>query len=196
MAALPAARKARALLRQGKSIAEAALAVGYADQSHFHRIKSLFRHAGLLSAGTVTFVQYAQIKKGELSARRPPMSVSLSTLIPAAFPALALAHFLALLSPGPDFFSFSVSRRAPPLARGAVYLPRHSLGQRPVHLPCGFWLVGHAANSLAVPLCGAGRRWLSCLAWLFAAARRAATQQRERAALPRVRPALSPPAAS
>ena len=31
------------------------------------------------------------------------MSVSVSTLIPAAFPALALAHFLALLSPGPDF---------------------------------------------------------------------------------------------
>ena len=30
------------------------------------------------------------------------MSVSVSTLIPAAFPALALAHFLALLSPGPD----------------------------------------------------------------------------------------------
>ena len=30
--------KARALLRQGKSIAEAALAVGYADQSHFHRM--------------------------------------------------------------------------------------------------------------------------------------------------------------
>ena len=32
------------------------------------------------------------------------MSVSVSTLIPAAYPALALAHFLALLSPGPDFF--------------------------------------------------------------------------------------------
>ena len=32
------------------------------------------------------------------------MSFSVSTLIPAAFPALALAHFLALLSPGPDFF--------------------------------------------------------------------------------------------
>lgn len=30
--------KARALLRQGKSITEAALAVGYADQSHFHRM--------------------------------------------------------------------------------------------------------------------------------------------------------------
>ena len=30
--------KARALLRQGKSIAEAALAAGYADQSHFHRM--------------------------------------------------------------------------------------------------------------------------------------------------------------
>ena len=30
--------------------------------------------------------------------------MSVSALIPSAFPALALAHFLALLSPGPDFF--------------------------------------------------------------------------------------------
>ena len=30
--------KARAMLRQGKSIAEAALAAGYVDQSHFHRM--------------------------------------------------------------------------------------------------------------------------------------------------------------
>lgn len=29
---------------------------------------------------------------------------TLSTLFPAAFPALALSHFVALLSPGPDFF--------------------------------------------------------------------------------------------
>lgn len=28
----------------------------------------------------------------------------LSVLFPPAFPALALAHFVALLSPGPDFF--------------------------------------------------------------------------------------------
>lgn len=27
-----------------------------------------------------------------------------TTLFPTAFPALALAHFMALLSPGPDFF--------------------------------------------------------------------------------------------
>ena len=32
------------------------------------------------------------------------MFASVSLFIPAAFPALALAHFLALLSPGPDFF--------------------------------------------------------------------------------------------
>lgn len=32
------------------------------------------------------------------------MSALLATFIPASFPALALAHFLALLSPGPDFF--------------------------------------------------------------------------------------------
>ncbi|HDP1326664.1 TPA: LysE family transporter, partial [Klebsiella pneumoniae] len=29
---------------------------------------------------------------------------TLSTLFPAVFPALALSHFVALLSPGPDFF--------------------------------------------------------------------------------------------
>lgn len=28
----------------------------------------------------------------------------LATLFPSAFPALALSHFVALLSPGPDFF--------------------------------------------------------------------------------------------
>ena len=32
------------------------------------------------------------------------MEAVFSKLIPATFPALALAHFLALLSPGPDFF--------------------------------------------------------------------------------------------
>lgn len=32
------------------------------------------------------------------------MSVLFSQFVPATFPALALAHFLALLSPGPDFF--------------------------------------------------------------------------------------------
>lgn len=44
-----------------------------------------------------------------------------STLIPAAFPALALAHFLALLSPGPDFFlilGHAVRHRL----RGALYI--------------------------------------------------------------------------
>lgn len=30
--------------------------------------------------------------------------ISIDSLIPATFPALALAHFVALLSPGPDFF--------------------------------------------------------------------------------------------
>lgn len=46
---------------------------------------------------------------------------TLSQLIPAAFPALALAHFLALLSPGPDFFlvvGHAVRRRLP----GTVYI--------------------------------------------------------------------------
>jgi len=49
------------------------------------------------------------------------MIASASTLIPAAFPALALAHFLALLSPGPDFFlilGHAVRHRL----RGALYI--------------------------------------------------------------------------
>lgn len=33
----------------------------------------------------------------------------LSVLFPSAFPALALAHFVALLSPGPDFFYWPVT---------------------------------------------------------------------------------------
>ncbi len=41
---------------------------------------------------------------------------TLSTLFPAAFPALALSHFVALLSPGPDFFCWS----ATPCATGSA----------------------------------------------------------------------------
>lgn len=33
-----------------------------------------------------------------------------TTLFPPAFPALALAHFMALLSPGPDFFAGRLRR--------------------------------------------------------------------------------------
>ncbi|MCS5932043.1 LysE family transporter [Klebsiella pneumoniae subsp. pneumoniae] len=40
---------------------------------------------------------------------------TLSTLFPAVFPALALSHFVALLSPGPDFFCWS----ATPCATGS-----------------------------------------------------------------------------
>lgn len=49
------------------------------------------------------------------------MLTTLPSFIPAAFPALALAHFLALLSPGPDFFliiGHSVRHRL----RGAVFI--------------------------------------------------------------------------
>ncbi len=41
---------------------------------------------------------------------------TLSTLFPAVFPALALSHFVALLSPGPDFFCWS----ATPCATGSA----------------------------------------------------------------------------
>ena len=49
------------------------------------------------------------------------MSVSVSTLIPAAFPALALAHFLALLSPGPDFFLI-IGHAVRHRLRGALFI--------------------------------------------------------------------------
>ncbi len=44
-----------------------------------------------------------------------------STLIPAAFPALALAHFLALLSPGPDFFLI-IGHAVRHRLRGALFI--------------------------------------------------------------------------
>lgn len=40
----------------------------------------------------------------KVSFMEAPMTTTFLFFIPAAFPALALAHFLALLSPGPDFF--------------------------------------------------------------------------------------------
>lgn len=49
------------------------------------------------------------------------MANFLSQFIPASFPALALAHFLALLSPGPDFFlvvGHAVRRRL----RGTMFI--------------------------------------------------------------------------
>jgi len=47
------------------------------------------------------------------------MSVSVSTLIPAAFPALALAH--SLLSPGPDFFLI-IGHAVRHRLRGALFI--------------------------------------------------------------------------
>ena len=49
------------------------------------------------------------------------MTSTLSAIIPASFTALALAHFMALLSPGPDFFlvvGHAVRRRL----RGTVFI--------------------------------------------------------------------------
>ena len=92
------------------------------------------------------------------------MSVSVSTLIPAAFPALALAHFLALLSPGPDFFlilAHAVRHRL----RGALFICLGiALGNALyICLAVSGWSVLRQAPSLYrfVELAGAGY-----LAWL------------------------------
>ena len=45
----------------------------------------------------------------------------LASFIPATFPALALAHFLALLSPGPDFFLI-IGHAAPRRLRGSFFI--------------------------------------------------------------------------
>ena len=49
------------------------------------------------------------------------MSEILGGILPAAFPALALAHFVALLSPGPDFFLI-VGHAARGRLRGSLFL--------------------------------------------------------------------------
>ena len=57
---------------------------------------------------------------------------TLSTLFPAAFPALALSHFVALLSPGPDF-SAGRLRRALPDPRQHRIVSRHRRRQCAVY---------------------------------------------------------------
>lgn len=49
------------------------------------------------------------------------MSSFFSFLIPASFPALALAHFFALISPGPDFF-LVVGHAARSRLRGTIFI--------------------------------------------------------------------------
>ncbi len=52
-------------------------------------------------------------------------------IFPPAFPSLALAHFVALLSPGPDFFllvGYAIRLRG-----SAGFLRRHCLRQRALY---------------------------------------------------------------
>lgn len=83
---------------------------------------------------------------------------TLSTLFPAAFPALALSHFVALLSPGPDF-SAGRLRRALPDPRQHRIVSRHRRRQ------CAVYCARHrrlgasapcAAAFLLIELLGAG----------------------------------------
>lgn len=83
---------------------------------------------------------------------------TLSTLFPAAFPALALSHFVALLSPGPDFFAGRL-RRALPDPRQHRIVSRHRRRQCAVycarHRRLGASAPG-AAAFLLIELLGAG----------------------------------------
>lgn len=83
---------------------------------------------------------------------------TLSTLFPAAFPALALSHFVALLSPGPDF-SAGRLRRALPDPRQHRIVSRHRRRQCAVycarHRRLGASAPG-AAAFLLIELLGAG----------------------------------------
>lgn len=83
---------------------------------------------------------------------------TLSTLFPAVFPALALSHFVALLSPGPDF-SAGRLRRALPDPRQHRIVSRHRRRQCAVycarHRRLGASAPG-AAAFLLIELLGAG----------------------------------------
>lgn len=76
--------------------------------------------------------------------------MSIATLFPAAFPALALAHFVALLSPGPDFFLLT--------AYSLRYRLRGSMG-----ICCGIAL----GNGFYIVLAIAGGTALQHVALLF-----------------------------
>ncbi len=82
---------------------------------------------------------------------------TLSTLFPAVFPALALSHFVALLSPGPDF-SAGRLRRALPDPRQHRIVSRHRRRQCAVycarHRRLG--LLRQAPLLLLIELLGAG----------------------------------------
>lgn len=95
------------------------------------------------------------------------MFASASSLIPAAFPALALAHFLALLSPGPDFFlilGHAVRHRL----RGALFICLGIAMGNALYicLAVSGWSIMRQIPSLyrIMELAGAGYlAWLGCL---------------------------------
>lgn len=74
---------------------------------------------------------------------------TLSTLFPAAFPALALSHFVALLSPGPDF-SAGRLRCTLPDPRQPRTVSRHRRRQCAVYCSGHRWLGTSAPGAAAV----------------------------------------------
>lgn len=103
---------------------------------------------------------------------------TLFTLIPTAFPALALAHFLALISPGPDFFlvvGHAVRRRL----RGTVYICLGiALGNALyITLAIGGWSLIRQASFVYSCLEAAGAAYLAWMGvMLLRSSRRPASQ--------------------
>lgn len=73
-----------------------------------------------------------------------------TTLFPTAFPALALAHFMALLSSGPDFFLTGRLRHTLPATRQRWAVPRHCGGKWALHSAGGDWVRATASDAAAL----------------------------------------------
>ena len=105
--------------------------------------------------------------------------MSVSTLIPAAFPALALAHFLALLSPGPDFFLI-IGHAVRHRLRGSLFICLGiALGNALyICLAVSGWSVMRQMPALYRVLELAGAAYLAWLGFLLLRASREATNSK------------------
>ena len=112
----------------------------------------------------------------------------LASFIPATFPALALAHFLALLSPGPDFF-LVIGHAVRHRLRGALFICLGiALGNAVyIALAVAGWAALRQSPLLYRCMELAGAAYMIWMGWLL-------LQSSRHAALPHIeaQPALSP----